>query len=500
MIDFSHHPVLGNRLYQGPTNLITITRCKARTLRSILRRATLGIRHRSSVPPLVLHAEGTRLRAQYRYDSLAVEYVEPGSYRHLDSIPIPLDVLGDIEGRDDSPVVFEAAEPDRTVIRWQDHGVPQVRECPVTPFGNIAPFPETPTTWTQAPADLLPALAQASEICTDESTRYALNCVQLRGTLHKIIATDGHQLLVRSGFGFPWDGDLLIKGSPIFSCKSLARDQPVQIGKTDSHVVLRIGPWTIWNEIQKDVRFPGVEEAIPGADAVMTRLQLDHEDARFLQEAIDRLPGNEELNNPATIDMNGKVAIRARASDQSEITELILDRSSYSGLAVRINTNRNFLKRAIQLGFGEIGISDVEAPIVCRQPHLVYAWQPLSGDAAIEPTDNVTRIASDGATSGTNREETITQPTRRTMNRAERQNGHAPATPANENGQTTSENPGTSLAALIQDAEALHTTLSDAKASVARLISGLRRYRKQSRLLSDTLKSLRQLKLTEHAE
>ena len=35
-------------------------------------------------------------------------------------------------------------------------------------------------TWTQAPADLLAALAEASEICTDESTRYALNCMQLR--------------------------------------------------------------------------------------------------------------------------------------------------------------------------------------------------------------------------------------------------------------------------------------------------------------------------------
>ena len=235
-----------------------------------------------------------------------------GSYRPLDSIPVPLDVLGEIEGRDDSPVVFEAAEPDRTVIRWQDHGIPQVRDCPVTPFGNIAPFPETPTAWTQAPADLLAALAEASEICTDESTRYALNCIQLRGTVHKIIATDGHQLLVRSGFGFPWDGDLLIKGSPIFACKALNRDQSVQIGKTDTHVVLRIGPWTIWNEIQKDARFPGVEEAIPGTDAVLTRLQLDPEDARFLQAALDRLPGNEELNSPATIDMNGKVAIRAR--------------------------------------------------------------------------------------------------------------------------------------------------------------------------------------------
>ena len=159
-------------------------------------------------------------------------------------------------------------------------------------------------------------------------------------------------------------------------------------------MVLRIGPWTIWNEIQKDARFPEVEEAIPGTAAVLTRLQVDPEDARFLQDALDRLPGNEELNSPATLDMNGKVAIRAKGAEQPQVTELALSRSCYSGPPIRINTNRNFLKRAIQLGFSEIGFSDVEAPVVCREQNRIYAWQPLSGDAAIEPAVDVVRIES----------------------------------------------------------------------------------------------------------
>ena len=113
-----------------------------------------------------------------------------------------------------------------------------------------------------------------------------LDCLQLRGTTHKVVATDGHQLLVRSGFGLPWDGDLLIKGSPIFGAKGLPRDQPVLIGKTETHVVLRVGPWTIWHEIEKDSRFPGVEEGMPDPDAVKTRLRLDPDDARFLETAL----------------------------------------------------------------------------------------------------------------------------------------------------------------------------------------------------------------------
>ena len=52
-------------------------------------------------------------------------------------------------------------------------------------------------------------------------------------------------------------------------------------------------------------------------------------------------------------------------------------------------------------------------------------------------------------------------------------------------------------ASLIAEAEALHASLAETKASAARLIAGLRRHRKQSRLVSETLKSLRQLKLAE---
>ena len=48
--------------------------------------------------------------------------------------------------------------------------------------------------------------------------------------------------------------------------------------------------------------------------------------------------------------------------------------------------------------------------------------------------------------------------------------------------------------------EALHAALTEARSSLTRLIAGLRRHRKQSRLLNETLRSIRQLKLTETVE
>ena len=148
---------------------------------------------------------------RHQYHDLAVEYVEPGGFRQLDSIPVPLEALADIEGRDDSPVVLEAVEPDRTIVRWQDRGIPRTRDYAATPFGKIAPFPDVPAAWTSVPAETLTALAEAAAICTGESNRYSLDCIQLRSGDGKVIATDGRQLLVRSGLSFPWDGDLLIR-------------------------------------------------------------------------------------------------------------------------------------------------------------------------------------------------------------------------------------------------------------------------------------------------
>jgi len=74
-----------------------------------------------------------------------------------------------------------------------------------------------------------------------------------------------------------------------------------------------------------------------------------------------------------------------------------------------------------------------------------------------------------------------------------------PARPAEAVATDGPDQPVASLAALIQEAESLHATLADARSRTARLIAGLRRQRKQSRLVTETLKSLRQLKLVETA-
>ena len=326
--------------------MITISRHKARLLRSVFRRAVLGIRHKGTIPPLVVHAEGVHLRARFQYGGLAVEYVESGHHRQLDSIPVPLDVLAEIEGRDDTPVFFEAAEPDRTIVRWQDRGVPQVRELPVTPFGHVEPFPESPGSWTEAPDGLLTALAEAVRDFHrgNDPVRPELHSAPRHGAQDRRDrrASTAHPVRVR----LPLGRRRADRGSPIFACKALDHDEAIRDRQDrQPRVFFASGPGPPTTRSRRTSRFPAVEEAIPGPESRATMLQIDPDDGQFLQSALERLPGDEELNSPVTIDMNGKVAIRARGEEGSQVTELVLNRSSYTGQPIRINSNREFLGR-----------------------------------------------------------------------------------------------------------------------------------------------------------
>ena len=53
------------------------------------------------------------------------------------------------------------------------------------------------------------------------------------------------------------------------------------------------------------------------------------------------------------------------------------------------------------------------------------------------------------------------------------------------------------LAALIQEAEALHAALTDARTRTARLVAALRRHRKRTRWMASAVATLRRLELPE---
>ena len=228
--------------------MITLTRSQVRRLRVVFRRSALGITHRGIVPELVLRAEGGQLRAQHRYCDLAVEYVEPGNYRPAASRRHPARRPGRLRGpgRHARRPRVRRPGPDRRPVGGPRHPAePRVR-----PHHARRPrwsrCPALPATWASNPAELLdgpgrgdrdqhrptrpgtPSTASSSRAAAARSSPpTAGNCWSAPASAS------------------PGPSDLLIKGSPIFACRALPRDQPVEVGRTDTHVVFRVGPWTI---------------------------------------------------------------------------------------------------------------------------------------------------------------------------------------------------------------------------------------------------------------
>jgi hypothetical protein len=464
--------------------MITLTRRLARCLRGVLRRSALGLPRSGPVAPLVLRADGRQLRAQYRYSALAVEHASPCPRGDSGALAIPPEALADLEGRDESPVAIEPAGPGRVAARWSDRGIPAAREYDAPDPATLAAMPEPPEPWHEAPPGLLDALAAACSVAGEDSPRYSLSCLQLRGGRGELAATDGRQLLVQAGLAFPWEGDLLVPRCPALARPELPRDDGVDVGLAGDFVALRAGPWTLWLAVRQGVRFPDVDRAVPAQGSAATRLRLHPADARFLADALDRLPG-EEGDGAVTLDLGERVVVRARG-ESGPATELVLARSSCTGPAARVATGRAYLARAARLGFVELEVSGPEAPLCGRDGRRTYAWQPLGEAAAVGPADDAVSVAS-----------TAAEPP-------------APAqTPARIAAATTLRTPGApapprpaapgGMTGLIEEAAALHAALRDARSRAARLVAALRAERRRSRLLAVALDQIRQLRLQDVA-
>jgi hypothetical protein len=279
----------------------------------------------------------------------------------------------------------------------------------------------------------------------------------------------------------------------------LPHDRLVAVAKSGDWVVIRIGPWTFCLAVNKDGRFPDLSRHIPRPADATARCRLSPADAEFLGQTLPRLPCDETYNFPITLDLNGSIAIRAKAADQPRPTEVVLAGSEWSGEPVQLNMNRKFLARALKLGFSELLIYGDKLPVVCHDEHRHFVWATLDADTAIPPANDAIRIESPSA--GTEIPVSKPKPQRRTIPVPDTttNNGHAQANgQAKTNGQarksSSSKASQQDLAGLIAQVETLRQSQRETLLKTNELLKGLKRHRRQSRALESTIASLRQLK------
>ena len=469
--------------------MITLTRSLARKLRSVFRRSGIGKPYGGYGTRVLFLADQDTLRVRAMSDSAAVEYQaahQGGSIQAL----LPLDLLAACEGGKPDPVELDFAVSGNVSASWTDKQIPILLDFDAeSPTDETPSFPSLPSSLATNEPDLWNALHEAAASTDPSPVRFALNCIQLSGGEGRVLATDGHQALVQSGFSFPWTEALLIPATDVFGCRELPDDQPIRVGKTEDWVTFQLGPWSIHLRMNKEVRFPDVARHFADPQFATSHLCLGQADGEFLTEALPRLPCDDENNHPITLDLNGQVVIRGRGGDQSRATELILSNSRLEGEPVVINSNRKYLERAARLGFRDVHLFGNEAALLCDDGHRQFVWMPLDPKHAIRNGTDPIRIQSpqpmaDGA-------EPYSKPRRSkpVMSEPPTQTQPAEESPRQKAKRSTAPKKTSPIEQAITFRDSLRTAL----VQVNELIRSLKRQKREARLVQTTLASLRQL-------
>ena len=294
---------------------------------------------------------------------------------------------------------------------------------------------------------------------------------------------------MQAGFSFPWTDEVLVGGSGAFTSHDFTTTDELLIGRSADWVTLQANPWTLHLKIEKDRRFPNIDLQIPDKGSATTTLSFSEDDIDFLLTSTKRLPGASETHSPVTVDLNGVVAVRAAAEDQSSPTELVLSNSRRVGEEIRFNTNRDFLTRSAELGFRDIYLRGPAQPAYCQDDRRSYVWALLDEHRTFTGNANTTRIsslvtsASQTTQTRTNTPMTTAQPTTALP---------ASALPAVRPAATATTEPEP-IPGLLTQAETLRDSLSRALSDTRDLITCIKRNQKQNRLVETTLRSLKQL-------
>ncbi|HEX3313240.1 MAG TPA: hypothetical protein VHR72_00050 [Gemmataceae bacterium] len=465
--------------------MIEITRRLAARFRAMLRRSVVDRTPRGEWPLMACRTDAQGLHLYAQRDSVGLRFDVPGK-RPPAVLAFRSSELAQFEGRSDDCVVLEGIGPAKGRARWHEGPMPCGVEFETVAPESAAAAPQMPSRWVDQPARFVSALDEAARAAAKESIRFALSHLHWRGSTGELIATDGRQLLVQSGFAFPWKNDVLLPAVRAFGLRELAAEGPVAVGRVGQRVFVRIGPWTFDLEVQEG-RFPNVHQVVPRPETIMSRMKFDRDDVVFLLESLATAPGRADEEFPVTLEFGSPPIFRARGTDVNAAAEIEVSRSVCQGRPARVPIGGSYLSRALRLGCNELAVSKPDAPLLFQGDGCTYVVMPLNPELAIAPAEGATHIAS-----AIDVADRLQPRTRRTPMPPSHANGHAGS---NGTGAAADAERGPGFQELLVEADQLRAQVQDVLARLTKLLAGLKQFRRQGRAVQAAVQSIRDLRL-----
>lgn len=209
-------------------------------------------------------------------------------------------------------------------------------------------------------------------------------------------------VLVRQPFlGRPSDssrhrGDraILVPATDVFTASPIAKAETLHGGVSEQELVLKADDWIIRLWLNREGRFPQVEQVLNQFGPISNRVYVDQEDLKFFARHFKRIPGAKREYSPVTLDLNGHVDLTAAGDEHQGPLRMRLGRSVHLGEPVRCSVNRNYLHRAAKLGAKEWRRFEGREPLVCLGEQLTYIVQPIEGLSAPNDSDGFVTVDS----------------------------------------------------------------------------------------------------------
>jgi hypothetical protein len=451
--------------------MIELPRREAGRFRALARRCVVG-RPRGPAPPVILRQDQNCLTLSTSLGevTLSLRLSVPTAVE-CESI-VPSAVLEAVEGNDSGSATIDVASSGKIRCRWTNRG--ESREASFdAPASAAMPMAESPPSRARrmrsVDESFLSALHECGRTTSGESVRYAFSRVQLRGKEGQVIATDGRQLLVCSGFEFPFEENVLIPAVPVFGNREITAQPSVRVGSVGSEIIVEVGPWTVGLTIDRNARFPDVATVLARSTGGAS-LRLAAADAETLVRGFERC-----------LDRTDKTqSLVVRISPEPEIViagnRISLAQSEFAGDEKTIAVQAQNLVRALQMGLRTLHANALGGTVLFadeRRSYLVTCPHPDS----TSPADASRPIV-------TSSESRI----------APEEGGQVMPPVKNVLPSTDGDGSEDALDPLVE-AEGLRVALGEAGRRATRLVASLRQLHKQRRVFQTAWTSLKQLGL-----
>lgn len=222
---------------------------------------------------------------------------------------------------------------------------------------------------------------------TDES-RALLNTIHLdvSGTGHCIVATDGRRLTSFNSMALPLKMDCNIRPSKFLTWPKLTGDIEIGAKKINDAVwfCLKNQHW-IYQSKSVDGTYPNWRQIIPerGAHAIT----FAENDVLMLSKVLSWFAGIDNKSNPITlVGKDGKLTLYGYNQENSSWSTLELKESRYEGPNNLLTVNRDYMLDAWQSGFRTFTFGDNHSPVYAddgQGKHVLMPITPMTPDGVV---------------------------------------------------------------------------------------------------------------------